>query len=105
MVAGILFGALAVALMLPMTFRDQGVALLAAVSSRFAVGLMAATVTITVDNGPDFHGYKKKIEAATGVKIYFAKFVGTRDEREHERAHSAVHPKANINEDADAETQ
>ena len=27
--------------------------------------------TITVDNGPEFHGYKE-IEAATGVKIYFA---------------------------------
>lgn len=28
-------------------------------------------LTITVDNGPEFHGYKQ-IEAATGVKIYFA---------------------------------
>jgi transposase, IS30 family len=28
-------------------------------------------ITITVDNGPEFHGYKQ-IEAATGVKIYFA---------------------------------
>ena len=28
-------------------------------------------ITITVDNGPEFHGYKE-IEAATGVKIYFA---------------------------------
>ena len=27
--------------------------------------------TITVDNGPEFHGYKE-IEAATGVKVYFA---------------------------------
>lgn len=27
--------------------------------------------TITVDNGPEFHGYKE-IEAATGVTIYFA---------------------------------
>jgi IS30 family transposase len=27
--------------------------------------------TATVDNGPEFHGYKE-IEAATGVKIYFA---------------------------------
>lgn len=27
--------------------------------------------TITVDNGPEFHGYKQ-VEAATGVKIYFA---------------------------------
>lgn len=28
-------------------------------------------ITITVDNGPEFHGYKE-IEATTGVKIYFA---------------------------------
>jgi len=28
-------------------------------------------ITITVDNGPEFHGYKA-IEAATGVTIYFA---------------------------------
>ena len=28
-------------------------------------------ITITVDNGPEFHGYKQ-IEAATGVKVYFA---------------------------------
>lgn len=28
-------------------------------------------ITITVDNGPEFHGYKQ-IEAATGVTIYFA---------------------------------
>jgi IS30 family transposase len=28
-------------------------------------------ITITVDNGPEFHGYRE-IEAATGVKIYFA---------------------------------
>lgn len=28
-------------------------------------------LTITVDNGPEFHGYKE-IEEATGVKIYFA---------------------------------
>lgn len=28
-------------------------------------------LTITVDNGPEFHGYKE-IEAATGVTIYFA---------------------------------
>jgi transposase, IS30 family len=28
-------------------------------------------ITITVDNGPEFHGYKE-IEAATGVKVYFA---------------------------------
>ena len=27
--------------------------------------------TITVDNGPEFHGFKE-IEAATGVKVYFA---------------------------------
>jgi len=28
-------------------------------------------ITITVDNGPEFHGYKE-IEATTGVKVYFA---------------------------------
>ncbi len=28
-------------------------------------------ITITVDNGPEFHGYNE-IEAATGVKVYFA---------------------------------
>lgn len=45
-VAGVIFGAVAVALMLPMTFPDKRVALLAAFSSRFAVGLMAATVQL-----------------------------------------------------------
>ena len=28
-------------------------------------------ITITVDNGPEFHGYEA-IERATGVKVYFA---------------------------------
>ena len=43
--------------------------------NRRAIELIAAHpglfITITVDNGPEFHGYKE-IEAATGVKIYFA---------------------------------
>jgi hypothetical protein len=41
--AGVLFGALSVGLMLPMTFPDKRTALAAAFSSRFAIGLLATT--------------------------------------------------------------
>ena len=45
-VAGLVFGAIAVALMLPMQFTDKRTALLAAFASRFTVGLLAATVQL-----------------------------------------------------------
>jgi hypothetical protein len=45
-VAGLVFGAIAVALMLPMSFPDKRTALAAAFSSRFAIGLLAATVQL-----------------------------------------------------------
>lgn len=45
-VAGVVFGAVAVALMLPMPFPDKRTALLAAFASRFAVGLLASTVNL-----------------------------------------------------------
>ena len=45
-VAGLVFGAIAVALMLPMQFSDRRTAFAAAFASRFAVGLLAATVQL-----------------------------------------------------------
>src|SRR5512132_4341470 len=45
-IAGLIFGAVAVALMLPMQFTDKQTALMAAFASRFAVGLFAATVQL-----------------------------------------------------------
>ena len=43
-VAGLVFGAVAVALMLPMKFPDKRTALMAAFANRFAIGALAATV-------------------------------------------------------------
>jgi hypothetical protein len=45
---GLAAGALAVLLMLPMKFPDKRAALLAAFFSRFAIGLLAANVTLPV---------------------------------------------------------
>ena len=45
-IAGLVFGTIAVALMLPMQFADKRTALIAAFASRFAVGLLAATVQL-----------------------------------------------------------
>ena len=45
-IAGLVFGAVAVALMLPMQFSDKRTALMAAFASRFTVGLLAATVQL-----------------------------------------------------------
>lgn len=46
LLAGVLFGSLAVALMLPMSFPDKHTALAAAFASRFAIGLLAATAVL-----------------------------------------------------------
>jgi hypothetical protein len=46
MLLGLAAGALAVLLMLPMTFPDKRTALLAAFFSRFAIGFLAANVTL-----------------------------------------------------------
>lgn len=44
LVAGLVFGAVDVALMLPMTFPDKKTALLAAFASRFAIGFLIPLV-------------------------------------------------------------
>ena len=46
LIAGVLFGAAAVALMLPMSFPDKRTALAAAFASRFAIGLLAVTAEL-----------------------------------------------------------
>ena len=43
-IAGLLFGALAVAIMLPLTFPDKKAALLGAFANRFAIGLVIGCV-------------------------------------------------------------
>jgi transposase, IS30 family len=56
--------------------------------------------TITADNGTEFHSYAD-IEAATGVKFYFATphhSWGARNERKHKRADPAVPAKAREHE-------
>lgn len=45
-VAGLLFGAIDVALMLPLKFADRTTAFAAAFASRFAIGLLAATTQL-----------------------------------------------------------
>jgi hypothetical protein len=45
-VSGLIFGAVAVALMIPMSFPDKRAALAAAFTSRFAIGLLASTVQL-----------------------------------------------------------
>jgi hypothetical protein len=45
-IAGVLFGALSVGLMLPMSFPDKPRALTAAFASRFAIGLLASTAQL-----------------------------------------------------------
>lgn len=46
LLAGVLFGALSVALMLPMQFDDRRTALLAAFLDRFAIGLVIGVVDL-----------------------------------------------------------
>ena len=47
-IAGVIFGSFAVAIMLPMSFPDKRVALLGAFASRFAVGFLATTVQLPI---------------------------------------------------------
>jgi len=46
LVAGLIFGALVVGMMLPMSFPDKRAALAAAFISRFTIGLLASTVQL-----------------------------------------------------------
>jgi hypothetical protein len=46
LISGIIFGAVSVAMMLPMSFPDKPVALLAAFLNRFAIGLVIGCVII-----------------------------------------------------------
>jgi hypothetical protein len=46
LIAGVVFGALDVALMLPMSFPDKKTALLAAFTSRFAIGFVIGSVQL-----------------------------------------------------------
>ena len=46
LIAGIVFGAIDVGLMMPMSFRDKPTALLGAFSSRFAIGLVIGCVQL-----------------------------------------------------------
>lgn len=48
LICGVGFGALAVALMLPMTFPNKRTALIAAFASRFAIGFLIPLVTLPV---------------------------------------------------------
>ena len=48
LICGVGFGALAVALMLPMTFPDKRAALVAAFASRFAIGFLIPLVALPV---------------------------------------------------------
>ena len=46
LIAGVVFGAVAVATMLPLSFPDRTRAFAAAFASRFAIGLLASTVVL-----------------------------------------------------------
>jgi hypothetical protein len=46
LISGIIFGAVSVAMMLPMSFPDKRTALLAAFINRFAIGLVIGCVTL-----------------------------------------------------------
>jgi hypothetical protein len=46
LIAGLIFGAVSVATMLPMSFPDKKIALLAAFINRFAIGLVVGCVTL-----------------------------------------------------------
>ena len=48
LICGVGFGALAVTLMLPMTFPNKRMALIAAFASRFAIGFLIPLVTLPV---------------------------------------------------------
>ena len=45
-ISGLIFGAVSVAIMLPMSFPDKGTALLAAFISRFAIGVVIGCVAL-----------------------------------------------------------
>ena len=45
-IAGLIFGAVSVAMMIPMSFPDKRAALLAAFINRFAIGLVIGCVTL-----------------------------------------------------------
>jgi hypothetical protein len=47
-IAGLIFGAVDVALMIPMTFPDKRTAMIAAFSSRFAIGFLIAVTQMPV---------------------------------------------------------
>ena len=46
LISGVIFGAVSVAMMLPMSFPDKRTALLAAFINRFAIGLVIGCVTL-----------------------------------------------------------
>lgn len=46
LIAGLIFGVVSVAMMLPMSFPDKPIALLAAFLNRFAIGLVIGCVTL-----------------------------------------------------------
>jgi hypothetical protein len=46
LISGVIFGAISVAMMLPMSFPDKPIALLAAFINRFAIGLVIGCVLI-----------------------------------------------------------
>jgi hypothetical protein len=48
LLAGLLFGAIDVALMIPMTFPDKKTAMLAAFASRFAIGFLIAVTRMGI---------------------------------------------------------
>ena len=48
LIAGLLFGAVDVALMIPMTFPDKKTAMLAAFASRFAIGFLIAVTRMAI---------------------------------------------------------
>jgi hypothetical protein len=48
LLAGLLFGAIDVALMIPMTFPDKKTAMLAAFASRFAIGFLVGVTRIAI---------------------------------------------------------
>lgn len=46
LISGIIFGAISVAMMIPMSFPDKRTALLAAFINRFAIGLVIGCITV-----------------------------------------------------------
>ena len=59
--------------------------------------------TITVDDGTEFHGYRHRTRHGPALLLRNAlPLLGARHEREHERAHSPVHPETLLDEAVDA---